>query len=205
MIFPRTIFEWLRSLGTSAPAAMISLSDNELLARAVLEVAIEEIGQGEAEGNNRGPAIRRYLLGFLDARKRQRADGGAWCAAFASYCLREGARRRGIELPVVLHTGAKRLGRNVGAVGRLFTDPEEASPGDFAIWHRGAPDDWTGHIGIVERVDSDGRIHTIQGNKGAAGKAKVKRLIEDVANDVDFWTFASLRAEPVTHGGPLVA
>ncbi len=196
--------DWLRAVGVSPPVALVSLSAAERLARTALAVAIEELGKGETEGNNRGADIRRYLAGFVDSKGRQVRDGGAWCGAFASFAYRTAGERSRLVVPFELHTGAKRLGRNMGAAGRLFTDPDDAQPGDLILFHRGPPGDWRGHVGIVERVER-GIVHHIDGNKGAAGRARVARFATAIQGNADFWTFASVRSEPSPHPGPLLA
>ena len=160
------------------------------LATAALEVAIELIGQGEQGGDNRGPFVEMLIE---PARPPQN-----WCAAFVGFCYQRAAARLNIPLPFQRSLGAKRLGRNVGAVGRVFTDPALARPGDLMVFHRGAKGSWMGHVAMVERLGpremaplsppSPPCVHTIEGNSGP----KVKRGTRFVHLD-RFALFASVR------------
>ncbi len=156
----------------------------------VVHVAVSNIGFGETTANNDGKFID--LIGGR--------SGGEWCAAFAGYCHRQANRREGKAWPEWTlrngkpELGAKRLTKNLGAVGRLFLDPQEARGGDLICWHRKTgPISWQGHVGIVELVDEDGLVHTIEGNVGRY-PSKVKRFIHDVSKE-RLYSFASLWRE----------
>lgn len=163
---------------------MVETHEDALSVKA-LHVATKNIGYGEDEGNNLGRFIR--AIGGK--------PGAEWCATFVGYCF---ARAWGLlgfpgqGVPFDRSSSAKRLTKNIGRAGRLFTDPREALPGDVICWSRGVLG-WQGHIGIVERVDPDGIVHTIEGNVGRY-PAKVKRLAHDITKE-RFWRFASLRKE----------
>lgn len=133
----------------------------DILANGAVEIAIGEIGHGETEGNNRGEWIRCYCA--------PATDGHEWCAAFAGWCYEQASRRHAIPLPFKRSLGAKRLGKNVGAVGKLWTtnDASKARPGDLIVWHRGAAGSWSGHVGIIERIYDEHTICVIEGNSGA--------------------------------------
>jgi hypothetical protein len=119
-----------------------------------LAVAQGEVGQAEMPpGSNDSPRIAQY---------RQAVGGagvGPWCAYFASWC----AAQAGVPLGEV----GQGLG-SVGAVwdwgqrtGRALPAGSRPSPGDLVVW--GGE-----HVGIVEGVDPDGSIHTIEGNSSNA-------------------------------------
>jgi len=150
----------------------------DVLARNALQVAIAEIGHGETSGNNRGEWIRMYCA--------PAGDGHEWCAAFAGWCYQTAAERINVSLPFKRSLGAKRLGRNVGAVGRVFQDARQARPGDLIVWHRG--NSWGGHVGIVERVQDEHQVLTVEGNSGV----NVRRRVHDLARE-RFAFFASIR------------
>ena len=122
---------------------------------AALDVARREEGNGEKGGNNLGPDLIRYRRG---------GPGGAWCAAFVSYCIEEGARAIGAPSPVQRSHGAKRLFERCLKAGVATTLP---MAGDIVCWHRGAKGAATGHIGIVSRGWDDGAFFTLEGNRGA--------------------------------------
>jgi hypothetical protein len=109
------------------------------------------VGQAEfPPGSNESPRIAEYRSAV------QGAVVGPWCADFASWC----AAQAGIPL------GENGEGfQSVGAIwewaegsGRAI--PVEDGPpaaGDLIVWGGD-------HVGIVEAVDPDGTIHTIEGN-----------------------------------------
>lgn len=134
---------------------------------AVVEVAIEELGKGETTANNVGPDLERYGANPTEP----------WCAALASYCCEEAARRVGVTLPFTRSLSALRLARHVTNDGTNL-ELEQAGPGDLIAWYRGPDGSGQGHIGIIEQVDGDGVVHTIEGNVGAF-PSKVKRLVHD--------------------------
>ena len=146
------------------------------LSAAALTVARSCLGKGEEGGNNSGE--------FVEMLHQKRFDGnddddGAWCAAFMSHCFEEASEQLGEEMPFLRSGGAKRLFKNACAAGRLIESGQEAiersvMPGDLVCWHRGDPSSWTGHIGIVERVEP-GVFWTIEGNVGRF-PAKVRRF-----------------------------
>lgn len=148
------------------------------LARLTYEIAEDQIGCGEAGGNNMGPDVARYI-----APARCPAN---WCGGGTGWCFQEAAGRLAIPLPFKRSLGAKALGRNIGAVGRIFSDPTEVLPGDVAVWHRGPNGSWQGHIEPCGRFD--GRLHTVAFNSGP----KVRRVARAWPSP-RFAFFASLR------------
>jgi hypothetical protein len=155
------------------------------LARRSLAIAIAEIGKGERGGDNRGPDVERYIA---PARPPQN-----WCAGFVGWCYEQAAAELGIALPFQRSLGAKRLGRNVGAVGRTFTDPALAKPGDLMVFSRGAKGSWMGHVAMVEDIGKPAGmlsvVYTVEGNSGP----KVRRRVRDTGPLGRFAFFASLR------------
>lgn len=163
-------FDWIALQWAKATSAGLQAGPSYArseLGLAALAVARLELGNGEAGANNVGPHVDRYRTG-LDG---ERGPGGAWCAAFVSYCLEIGSRKLGRPCPVVRSHRAKTLFARCVKVGRLVDVP---LPGDIACFHRGAENAPTGHIAIVSRGlhQSTGvnvpaaTYHTIDGNKG---------------------------------------
>lgn len=110
-----------------------------------LAKATGEIGVREASGRNDGAAVAKYR-GGVD-------NGAAWCASFVSWCY-EGNDIFGYQAAVsgIMESAkAKELYSEVGT----YTP----KPGDIMIQKNGCS-----HTGIVESVDPDGTIHTIEGN-----------------------------------------
>jgi hypothetical protein len=118
---------------------------------ALLASVQAEVGQAEQPpGSNDSPRIAQY---------RQATAGsgvGPWCAYFTSWAAREagmplGEQGQGFGSVDALYAWAQRAGRAVpngpGVVPR---------PGDLIVWDE--------HIGVVESVQPDGKIATIEGN-----------------------------------------
>ncbi len=173
----------------SSPTPLIDPSPDVVLrlSQGAAKVAISNIGYGETDRNNEG-----LFIDIIGGRA-----GGEWCAAFAGYCHRRSAELQGYKVPAwtLRHgkpeLGAKAITKALGKVGRMFTDPTMARPGDLVCWHRRTgPISWKGHVGIVVAVGSDGIIETCEGNVGRF-PAKVRRFTHDVSKE-RLYSFASL-------------
>jgi hypothetical protein len=114
---------------------------------AMLQVAAGEVGQAEQPpGSNDSPRIAEYRSATAGA------GVGPWCGYFASWA----ARQAGIPLG--------EQGQGFGSVGAVWDWAQrtgrtsaQAQPGDLIVWG-------SRHVGLVESVDPDGTIHTIEGN-----------------------------------------
>jgi hypothetical protein len=117
-----------------------------------LAFAQAEVGQAEQPpGSNDSPRIAEY-------RAATAGSGiGPWCAYFVSWAARNagapiGEAGQGFGSVGAVASWAQRTGRwNPAASG---TPPQA---GDLIVWGGR-------HVGIVESVDPDGKIHTIEGN-----------------------------------------
>ncbi len=117
--------------------------------QAILNAIRPEVGVAEQPpGSNDSPRIAQY---------RQATAGsgvGPWCAYFVSWA----ARQAGVPLGD--------SGQGFGRVDDVFAWAQKTgkalpagstpAPGDLIVWDE--------HIGVVESVDPDGSIHTIEGN-----------------------------------------
>jgi hypothetical protein len=118
---------------------------------AAVEAARTQIGQAEfPPGSNDSPRIAEYRGAV------QGAVVGPWCADFASWCAAQagtplGENGEGFQSVSALWGWAESSGRAVPATGGT---PEA---GDLIVW--GGE-----HVGLIESVDPDGTIHTIEGN-----------------------------------------
>ena len=126
--------------GGSSPAAL-----------AAVAAARTQVGQAEfPPGSNESPRIAEYR------RAVQGAVVGPWCADFASWCAAQagiplGENGEGFQGVGALWEWAQGSGRAIPA------DEGSPAPGDLIVWG-------SDHVGIVEAVDPDGTIHTIEGN-----------------------------------------
>ena len=139
------------SASSTAPPAASGPAPATAGGAGVLAAAQREVGVAEQPpGSNDSPRIAAY-------RRATAGSGvGPWCAYFTSWAAREagmpvGDQGQGFGSVDALYSWAQRAGRAVpngpGVVPR---------PGDLIVWDE--------HIGIVENVQPDGSIATIEGN-----------------------------------------
>jgi len=119
--------------------------------QAILNAIRPEVGVAEQPpGSNDSPRIAQY---------RQATAGsgvGPWCAYFVSWAARSvgaplGEQGQGFGSVEQVWDWAQRSGKAIPA----GTQPPQT--GDLIVWGGR-------HIGMVESVDPDGTIHTIEGN-----------------------------------------
>jgi len=117
--------------------------------QAILNAVRPEVGVAEQPpGSNDSPRIAQY---------RQATAGsgvGPWCAYFVSWAARQagvplGDQGQGFGRVDDVFAWAQRTGKALPA-------GSTPAPGDLIVWDE--------HIGVVESVDPDGTIHTIEGN-----------------------------------------
>ena len=140
----------LQSATTPASLSALPTSGGTNAGRAALAFAQGEVGQAEQPpGSNDSPRIAQY---------RQATAGsgvGPWCAYFVSWAARQagtplGDQGQGFGRVDDVWAWGERTGRATPAAGA------QPQPGDLIVWDE--------HIGIVESVDADGTIHTVEGN-----------------------------------------
>jgi uncharacterized protein (TIGR02594 family) len=129
-----------------------------------LALARAELGTKEAPGEANNPKVLKY---YTDAGHPEiNADSVAWCAAFAGAML----ERSGTPCSKQLNA------RSYLTWGKPVTKPY---PGCVAVFSRGDPRGWEGHVGFfLERHGDD--ILIIAGNQGDAvsiGKEPASRLL----------------------------
>jgi hypothetical protein len=151
------------AIGTTAGATGTA----QTAGRRALQFAQAEVGQAEQPpGSNDSPRIADY-------RTSTAGSGiGPWCAYFVSWAARNagaplGEAGQGFGSVSAVSAWAQRTGRwSPAASGQ----PPQA--GDLIVW--GGQ-----HVGIVESVDADGKIHTIEGNSSNM----VTRRTHDASGD----------------------
>ena len=145
-------FDNLRDLGYDV--------DGILAASNPLDVATAFLG-----ANERNPANAAVLANFFEDSIGWDIDGpglskpqNAWCAAFAN--------------SVVQSTGLKPTGGlnaksflNWGQGVDISNGLGNVKPGDIAVFDRGTPGDWRGHVGFVQSVNADGTLNILGGNQ----------------------------------------
>ncbi len=119
--------------------------------QAIVNLVRGEVGQAEQpQGSNDSPQIAQY-------RKATVGSGvGPWCAYFVSWAARQagvplGDAGQGFGRVDDVYAWAQRTGKAIPSGSGITPQA-----GDLIVWDE--------HIGIVESVDADGMIHTIEGN-----------------------------------------
>jgi CHAP domain len=121
-----------------------------------LAAAQSQVGVAEQPpGSNDGPQIAQYRTATAGS------GVGPWCAYFTSWAAAQagvplGEAGQGFGSVSALYAWAQRTGRATPAGPGV-----RPNPGDLIVWGGR-------HIGIVESVDADGSIHTIEGNSSNA-------------------------------------
>jgi hypothetical protein len=143
-----------RSASLAAPAvapAVPGTGGAGALAAAQSQVGVAE----QPPGSNDGPQIAQYRTATAGS------GVGPWCAYFTSWAAAQagvplGEAGQGFGSVSALYAWAQRTGRATPAGPGV-----RPNPGDLVVWGGR-------HIGIVESVDADGSIHTIEGNSSNA-------------------------------------
>lgn len=130
--------------------------DGMLAASNPVDIASAFLGANE---NN--PAHAAVLGQFFEASTGTTINPAqtAWCAAFAN--------------SVVASTGLQPTGGlnaksflNWGQGVDVSNGLGNVKPGDIAVFDRGTPGDWRGHVGFVQSVNADGTLNILGGNQG---------------------------------------
>ena len=148
--------------GKATPAATVN---GATVGDRLLAAARGEVGQTESPpGSNDSARIRTYRTATVGS------SVGPWCAYFASWAARQAGAPLGDQ------------GQGFGAVddvwgwaksrGKAVPVGQAPRPGDLVIMNE--------HMGIVESVQPDGRIATIEGNESNAVTRAVRRPSEIV-------------------------
>lgn len=120
-------------------------------AAAVLTDAEREVGQSETTTND-GPAIARYRTAVSGSQ-----PGDAWCAEFVSYVAAEAGEPLGYNGQGF--RSVSDLTSWAAESGKLLPASATPAPGDLILFG-------SAHVGVVEKVNADGSIDTVEGNYG---------------------------------------
>src|SRR6476646_4605466 len=144
------------SLAAPAAAPAVGVGGNGVAGSGALAAAQSQVGVSEQPpGSNDGPQIAEYRTATAGS------GVGPWCAYFTSWAAAQagvplGEAGQGFGSVSALYGWAQRTGRATPAGPGV-----QPNPGDLIVW--GGE-----HVGIVESVDADGSIHTIEGNSSNA-------------------------------------
>jgi hypothetical protein len=171
--------------GHRTGSADTTATTNVALRNRILKAARSQLGVDEDAGENRDKAgrIASYRKAVAGADPN---SPSAWCAFFVSWVTKQAGAEvmdgRGSGLVRDIGDWAKRTGRY------LPSGSNKVQPGDVVFFREpGGTLNWTNHTGIVESIDPDGTIHTIEGNASDS----VERN-EYSANDGSLRGFASM-------------
>jgi cell wall-associated NlpC family hydrolase len=141
----------------AAPATTVPASTDASgsVAAKIISAAESQVGQAEQPpGSNDGPQIAVYRSAVAGAQ-----PGEPWCAYFTSWAAAQagaplGDAGAGIGSVAEITSWAQRTGRYVPA-------GSQPQPGDLILFG-------TEHVGLVESVNADGSLTTIEGNSSDA-------------------------------------
>lgn len=114
------------------------------------------IGVTEKGGDNRGPEVEEFQRAVDGV-----AQGEPWCAGFVMYCVKKVEERFHAKTDLFRSEHCYTTWTKTPGALRVA----KPTPGCIVIWRYAGT--FSGHMGIVERVGTNGYIQTIEGNTGA--------------------------------------
>jgi hypothetical protein len=128
----------------------------------ILDVAITQIGvQEDIAHTNHGEAVKYQIAAGLP-----KGGGFPWCQSFVYWC---GMTAYGATNPIPKTGGVLDCWNKAPKDCKILkakASVQNITPGSQFILSEGGGN---GHTGIVEKVDPDGRLHTIEGNTNNDG------------------------------------
>ncbi len=150
-----TVFTYVPAVSFAAeqeiqPQTQEELTVEQIQRNQVLEAAQSQVGYLKGEGAD------KYTL---EARSLGYSATKGWCGRFVWWCFYTTDNASAYYDGAF--TGSPRKMINWAAENDLLIDKSEAQPGDILIkmYEENSP-----HAGIIESIDSDGTIHTIERN-----------------------------------------
>lgn len=131
----------------------------------MLQIAQTEVGQGESpKGSNDGPDIRRFRLS-----NPVTGPGDPWCSTWVSHLAANAGSPLNGKTGMAWVPDVEAHGKKIGTW--MPSGGGTPSPGDIIVFDRNG-DGLSDHIGIIERVNADGSVGTIEGNTGTNDVAR---------------------------------
>lgn len=123
-------------------------------AQNAVNVALSQIGTRENGSSNNSAGVNKYRFG--------KANGNPWCASFVSYCYGQG-QGNGNKETFGFTESSQEIKNKAIKAGKYSTKNSGYKPqvGDVAVWTYSK---YSGHVGIVASVNSDGTFDVIEGN-----------------------------------------
>lgn len=157
-----------KTTGRSTVGSQITSTSNPTINKA-LEVARSQIGVKEINGSNNSAQINEYRNGV--------ENGVPWCASFVSWCYGRGQNSNNNKT-FGYSASSQNIRRQAESAGVYSKAGSGYTPkaGDLMILKYSEN---SGHIGIVESVNSDGTFNVIEGNTSNQVKRKVRSMNTD--------------------------
>jgi uncharacterized protein (TIGR02594 family) len=157
--------------------------------------ASRHLGLKEVGGKKHNPTILSWLERLKAA---WQDDETAWCGTFVGWCI--AATLSDEPLPANPFAA-----RSWGKFGRSLERP---AVGAVAVFWRGSPDGWQGHVGFIKSISPDGKALEIrggnQGNMVRDDWFETKRLVDNGIRWPSTAPVSTGTRVPVsTIGGPL--
>lgn len=165
-----------RSAGAGAPvvpgavgATAVAGPGSSPTGMRMLQIAQGEVGQGEdPKGSNDGVAVRKYRTATPHT-----GPGDPWCSTWTTWLYNQATGQalndgKGYAWVPDMENHGKRIGT------WMDKGAGTPAPGDFILFD-GNGDGTSDHIGIIERVNADGSVETIEGNSGTNDVARRHR------------------------------
>jgi hypothetical protein len=129
------------------------------LTDAALKVAQSQVGEMEKPlGSNWGHPVEDYLAcaGVNFA--------APWCMAFQYWCFTQASTGMGIANPLTQTASVSHAWQVAYPYHKITAEPIQIGDIFIMLFEAGG-----GHTGIVESIDADGTLHTIEGNTDLNG------------------------------------
>lgn len=138
-----------------------------------IEIAKKYLGHKEKPGNIFDP---KSPLGKILIEAGQQ-DGEAWCCYFTEAIFVETLRALFSASTVQTFHNFKNAGYEISDVPKV---------GALVIWqnYKDGKAIWSGHAGIVTKVNADGSFHSIEGNTNSTGSREGDSVQEKIRKNV---------------------
>jgi hypothetical protein len=131
-----------------------------VLNKALVDLAVSQVGINEEGGDNDGSVVRMYQSVIGKAEKE------SWCVSFVQWCVREVDKKFGSKTVLFPTESSQILWLKTPHIARI----QKPEPGAIMIWtiYNNALPSSRGHVGIIKEVLNTDYVMTIEGNTSIA-------------------------------------